>query len=167
MLEVGAQTLGLKSSPEEVLLDGVGLLGPGGEAVGVDGELGLEALLDGDVGEEEDGSGGALEAGDAGGGVLPGLGGNDGLEGVRGDVPELVVLGAEQDDEAVGLGVEGRGGLEGGLLDDLLDALGSHGEVLGEGVVGAAVLGQLEEEVGGELGSHCEGCFVCFEGVSV
>lgn len=163
MLEVGAQTLSLEGSPEEVLLDGVGLLSPGGEAVGVDGELGLEALLDGDVGEEEDGSGGALEAGDTVGGGLPGLRGNDGLEGVRGDVPELVVLGAEEDDEAVGLGVEGRGGLEGGLLDNLLDALGSHGEVLGEGVVGAAVLSQLEDEVGGELGGHCEGWFAVLE----
>ena len=35
--------------------------------------------------------------------------------------------------------------------------------VLGEGVVGAAVLSQLEDEVGGELGGHCEGWFVVLE----
>ena len=34
------------------------------------------------AGEEEDGSGGALEAGDAVGGGLPGLRGDDGLEGL-------------------------------------------------------------------------------------
>lgn len=47
--------------------------------------------------------------------------------------------------------------MESRLVDDLLDAGGGDGEVLGQGVVGAAVLDELEEEIGGELGGHCVG----------
>lgn len=154
VLEVGTETLGLEGGPEEELLDGVGLVGPDGEAVGVDGELVGKFVNHGGVVEEKDGSGGGLEAGDTAGGGFPASLGDNGLEGVGGDVPELVVLVTEEDEKTVGLGVEGGWGVEGGLADDLLDTLLGDGEFLAEGVVGAAVLGQLDEGVGGELGSH-------------
>lgn len=155
MLEVGAETLDLEGGPEDELLDGVALAGPAGELVGKGGELGLEALDGGLVVEEEDSARGAAEAGDAVGCLLPAGLGNDGLEDGAGDVPELGVLGAEEDEQAVGLGVERGWGVEGGLLDELLDAGGSDGaQVLVEGVDGTTGLDQLEEGLVGELGSH-------------
>lgn len=161
VLEVGTKTLSLEGRPEDELLHGETLRREQGELVGVGGELGLHALDDGLVVEEEDGAGGALEHGHALRRVLPLVLGDDLLEGVGGDVPQLLVLGAEQDDEAVGLGVEGRGRVQGGLVDNLLDARRGDGQLLGQGVVGAAVLDELEEEVGGDLGGgHCVGVVV-------
>lgn len=132
--------------------------GPGGEAVGVEGELVLQGLCGRGVLEEEHRAGGALEERELVGGGLEVLGGDDGLERVGGDVPELLVLAAKENDGAVGLGVEGGRGVEGGVLDDLVDARSRDGEVLVEGVDGATDLGHLEEEIGGELGGHCEVC---------
>lgn len=54
MLEVGAQAFGFESGPDGELGDGIGLRGPDGELVGVEGEFGLEAADDGAVVEEED-----------------------------------------------------------------------------------------------------------------
>lgn len=158
MLQVGAQALELQRGPDEQLLHAQGVDGPGGEAVGVEGELVLQGLCGRGVLEEEHGAGGALEERELVGGGLEVFGGDNGLEGVRGNVPQLLVLAAKEHDGAVGLGVEGRGRVEGGVLDDLVDAGRGDGEVLVEGVDGAADLGHLEEEIGGELGSHCEVC---------
>lgn len=44
--------------------------------------------------------------------------------------------------------------MEGGVVDNILDTSVGDGELLSERVVGTALLGQLEEEIGGELGSH-------------
>ncbi|KUI71595.1 hypothetical protein VM1G_11752 [Cytospora mali] len=71
-----------------------------------------------------------------------------GVGDLGGDIPQLLVLGAEEDDDTVGLGVEGGGDVLEGLLDDLLDLGGGDGQVLGEGVVGAAVLDVLENDAG-------------------
>lgn len=60
--------------------------------------------------------------------------------------------GAEQHDNAVGLRVEGGRDLVQQVLDDLLDAAGGDGQVLGERVVGAALLGQVDEGLG--VGGH-------------
>lgn len=54
VLEVGAQTLGLESGPDGELQHGVRVGGPGGEAVGVDGELLLHLVDDLLVFVEED-----------------------------------------------------------------------------------------------------------------
>lgn len=62
------------------------------------------------------------------------------------------MVGAEEDDDAVGLGVEGGGDLVEQVLDDLLDAGGGDGEVLVQGVVGPALLGEVDEVLGG--GGH-------------
>lgn len=157
MLQVGAETLELKGSPGEELLHGEGLGREGGELVGVGGPLGLEGGDGVHVVEEEDGAGGGTEHGHLVTGGLPVLGGDDGAEDVGGQVPQLLVLLAEEDDDTVGLGVEGGGGVEGGLVDDLLDALLGDGELLVKGVDGAAGLGQLEEGVGVVLrGRHCD-----------
>lgn len=99
-------------------------------------------------------SGGALEHGHLAGGALPLLGRDDGLEDLGGDVPQLLVLGAEEDDDAVGLGVEGGGHLLQEGLDDLLDLVGLDGEVLGQRVVRPAVLGELDQLLGG---GHLDG----------
>lgn len=64
---------------------------------------------------------------------------------------------AEEDDGAVALGVEAAGDVLDGLLDDLLDAGGGDGEVLAEGVVGAAVLDLVEDRLGVDIGSHLSG----------
>lgn len=102
------------------------------------------------------GTGGALEHVHLVGGGLEGIGGDDGLEDLGGNVPELLVVGAEEDDDAVGLGVEGGRGVEDGLLHDLGDALLADGQVLGQGVVGAAVLDEVEDRVGAD-GRHVGG----------
>lgn len=82
----------------------------------------------------------------------PTLSRHDGLEGLGDQVPELVVLVTEKDDDAVGLAVEGRGDVLDGLVDDLLNLVLADGEVLAEGVVGAALLDELDEAVGGHFG---------------
>lgn len=85
------------------------------------------------------------------------VGGDDCLEDVGGDIPQLVVLSAEEDDGAVALGVERAGDVLDGLLDDLLDAVLGHGaKVLAEGVEGAAVLDEVEDRFGvdGGFGGH-------------
>ena len=77
----------------------VGVLGPDGEVVRVERELLLEALDDGLVLEVEDGAVAGLEAA-----VHLALGcaelvcGNDRLQDVEDDVPELLVLVAEKED---------------------------------------------------------------------
>lgn len=54
MLEIGTQTLGFECGPDGVLVHAVGLDGPDGEAVCVQGKLLLHALDGWAVGEEED-----------------------------------------------------------------------------------------------------------------
>ena len=94
------------------------------------------------------------EAGDAGASVLPlGLG-DDGLQDIADNVPELVVLVLEEENEAGGLRVErGRNVLD-ELGDDFLNAGVGDGRVLVQSVDAAAVGDGLEEAGGG---SHCAG----------
>ncbi len=75
-----------------------GMLRPGGEAVLVERELGLEVLHDGLILEEEDGAVTVREALDSalGGGEL--VCRNNLLEDIQGDIPELLVLVSEQED---------------------------------------------------------------------
>ena len=83
------------------------MLGPLGEAVGVEGELALEVLDDVLVLEEEDGAvpgGEALDAALRRGELVRG---HDALEHVQRDVPQFLVLVAE---EQHGLQVETKGG---------------------------------------------------------
>lgn len=54
MLEVRAETLSFQGGPDDVLGHAVGMGGPDGELVGVEGELVLHALHDGLSDEEED-----------------------------------------------------------------------------------------------------------------
>lgn len=152
MLQVGAEALELEGGPEEVLLHAGALSGPVGEPVGVHGERGLHALDGVLVLEEEDGARSALEHVHAVLGGLPLVAGDNGAKRRRRQVPELVVLCAKEDDDPVGLGVEGRRGVERRLVDELLYAVGGDGEVLVERVDGSAGLGHLQKEVGGELG---------------
>lgn len=60
--------------------------------------------------------------------------GDDGFEDGGGDVLEFVVFGVEEDDDVVGLGVEGRGDVEEGFFYDFLDVVGRDGEGFVEGV---------------------------------
>jgi hypothetical protein len=91
---------------------------------------------------------------------------NNGAENLGGHVPKLVVLSAEQHDDAVALGVEAAGDMEETLLDDLLDALGADGQVLAEGVVRPAGLDKLEDGVGLDgSGRHLGGGCVRSSGV--
>ena len=87
--------------------------------------------------------------------------GSDGVAGLTARARELLasanlVLGAEEDNDAVALRVEGRGNVLKSLLDDLVDALGGQRtEVLGERVVGAALLDEVKDRVGRDLsGRH-------------
>lgn len=99
-------------------------------------------------------SGSSSEHGHLAGSSLKLLGGNDSLEDLGGNIPQLLVVGAEQDDDAVGLGVEGGGDMVEQVLDDLLNAGGRDGQVLGEGVVAASQLGEVDKSLGG----HFEWC---------
>lgn len=96
------------------------------------------------------------EAGDAVAGVLPGVLGDHGLEDVADDVPELVVLVLQKEDQTGGLGVEGGGNIPDEVGDDLLNAVVGDGRGLVEGVDAAAVGQSVEEvEVGGHAGLDC------------
>ena len=74
-------------------------MGPDGEVGGVEGVLLLDALDDGLVLEEEDGAvAGGEAAVDLALGRPPLVGGDDGLERVEDDLPELLVLVPEEED---------------------------------------------------------------------
>lgn len=128
------------------------LISPNRELISIKRKVLLQLLHGLLIDEEKNGAGTALEERELVAGGLPVLLGDDGAESIGGDVPELVVLGAEEEDGAVGLGVEGGGDVGDELADDLLDAGGGDGEVLAEGVVGAAFLDELEES-----GGHFDG----------
>ena len=49
------------------------------------------------------------------------IGRDDGLEGFFGDVPELLVLGFDEQHDTLGLRVEGAGDMKDGVLNDLLN----------------------------------------------
>ena len=74
------------------------MLGPLGEAVLVERELGLELGDDGLVLEEEDGAVAVRKTVDPALGGSELLSGDDALEDVQGDLPELLVLGAKEKD---------------------------------------------------------------------
>jgi len=76
-------------------------------------------------------------------------------KGLDDDVPQPVVLLVQQDDEPRRLRVERAGDVQDGAVDELLDLGVGHGALLGELVVGAAGLGQLDERVGGSLRHGC------------
>lgn len=94
---------------------------------------------------ETHGSVGALEHVELalGGGV--GVLGHDGLQDVLCDLPDLLVLLLEQQDDARRLRVEGAGHVLDGLGDELLDARIADGALGLERVVRAAVLDRLDE----------------------
>lgn len=114
------------------------------------------------------GSSSGLEHGQLAGSAIPAVGGHNRLEDLGGDVPQLLVLGAKEDDDAVGLGVEGGGHLVEQVLDDLLHTSRCDGQVLGERVVGPASLGEVDDSLG--VGGHggwfggCKGTCVSEEG---
>lgn len=97
-------------------------------------------------------SGSTLEHGHLASGRPPLLSRDNALQDLGGDVPQLLVRGAEEHDDAVGLGVEGGRDLVQQVLDDLLNAAGGDGQVLREGVVGTALLGQVDQSLG--VGGH-------------
>ena len=74
------------------------VLGPGGDAVGVDGDALLEALDRVLVLEEEDSTVGVREAANPLLRRRELLCGDDLLENVQSDVPKLLVLGAQEED---------------------------------------------------------------------
>lgn len=61
------------------------------------------------------------------------------------EIPELLVFGVQEDDEAGGLGVEGAGDVEDGFCDELLDAGVGDGDFLCERVEGATGFDGAEE----------------------
>ena len=126
-------------------------LRPDGEVVLVEREVLLELADRGLVLEEEDGAVAGLEAREllVGGGPL--LLGDDRLEDLAGNVPELLVLSLEEHDDAGALRVERGRDVEHNLLHDLLNACIGHGALVREGVVRAALLDRLEE---GACGGH-------------
>ena len=67
------------------------------------------------------------------------------LDGLPDEGPELVVVGAEEDDEAAGLAVEGGRDGDDGVGDQGFEARVGDGGGLLEGVVGAAVFECFEE----------------------
>ena len=149
VLQAGAEALELEGGPGDELLHAEALGGEVGELGGVGGKPLLHlagALL---VVEEEDGAGAGAEPPDAGRRGLPPGVGHDGAQGGEDDVPEAVVLGAEEDEGPVGLDVEGGRGVEGGLADDVPDPVGGDGaQVLVQGVDCPARLDGVQEGLG-------------------
>lgn len=105
-----------------------------------------------------------LEHGHLAGSALKLVGGHDRLEDLSGYVPQLLVLGAKEDHDTVGLRVEGGRDLVEQVLDNLLDTGRGDGQVLGERVVGPARLGEVDE--GLSIGSHFGGGGGCEESMS-
>ena len=122
VLQVGAEPFVGQSGPDDVLVDGARVLGPDGEVVLGEGELVLQLARVFGVFEEQDGAVGVAEAVEALLGVaFEVLGRGDGLDDFGDDVPELVVVVFEEEDEAGRVGAEGRGSLLEGCFEDLFD----------------------------------------------
>lgn len=83
--------------------------------------------------------------------------GDHGLEHLGGNVPELLVVLVQEDDDARRLRVERRGRVEDDLVDNLNNLLVRLGSLLVELVDGAALLDGIEEALGGSHGRRCGG----------
>lgn len=78
--------------------------------------------------------------------------GNDVFEDVGGDGLEFFVVIVKEDEDVVGLGVEGGRSVEGEFGDDVLDVSWSDGiEVFGKGVDGMMGFDGGEESIGGDF----------------
>lgn len=95
------------------------------------------------------GSGSGLEPGHLGASGRPLISGDDGLQDLGGDVPELLVVGPEQDDNPVALGVEAAGDVPKRLLDDVLNAISGDRDLLVQAVVSPPGLDEVQDGVGG------------------
>ena len=82
------------------------------------------------------------------------LRGNYRLQHLLNQLPELVVVGFQQDDEAGGLRVEGRGHVQDGVSDKLDDTVVGGRGFLVQSVVGATFLDDVPE---GVRSGHCGG----------
>lgn len=145
VLQAGADLVLGEGGPDRELGHAAGLLRPHREVVGVEGELLLKLAHYRLVFEEQYGAGTGGEGIELGFGGGESVGGNDLLQLVLGDVPELLVLGAEQDDHPRALRVERGRAVRDGLLDQFDDFLLGDGQLLVQGVDGAAVLDGGEE----------------------
>ena len=157
VLQAGAEPLGGEGGPDDVLVDGGGVLGPDGEVVLGEGVLVLQLARVLRVLEVEDGAVGVAEAVEALLRVAVELfGWGHGPDDFDDGVPELVVLVLEEEDDAGGVGAErGRGFIK-GCLEDLLDAGVWDGGFGCKGVVCSAGLDGLNEGSGAfGLGRHC------------
>ena len=125
-----------------------------GELVPEGRELGSVLVHDCLVGKEEGGTGCSLEHAELLFSGRVGVGGEDSLQGGLGDVPKLGVLVAKKNGNTCGLTIEGRRRLEGGFIDNLLDPSIGDWKLLSEGVVGAALLSQLEEKISRKRWRH-------------
>lgn len=88
-------------------------------------------------------------------GALPLLLCNYALQSLLCELPELVVLFFDEEDDSGWLRVEGRRDMEHDLLDNVLDLLIGDGRFLLESIDGTAGLDKVEELLG--LGCHCCG----------
>jgi len=146
VLQVGAETFLFKGRPDGKLMHGIGVLAPLRELVGIQGEVLLQVRDGLGVFVEQHGAVGGLEPAEFLLRGCPGFFGRNGLDGGLDDVtPQFLVLVAEKDDDAGGLGVEAAGDVQDGLLDDLLDLGIRHRGLRGELVDCAAGFDGLEE----------------------
>lgn len=82
---------------------------------------------------------------------------NKALESLDGDIPKVIVLLTEQNNQTSGLGVERAGHVQDSRIDELLDLRVRDGAVLAKLVDGPAGLGRLDEGVGGGGHVRCWG----------
>lgn len=89
--------------------------------------------------------------------------GNESLQSGKGDVPDLLVLFLQQEDDTRGLGVERAGHVQDSRLDDVLDGVVGDRALVLEGIDSATGLDRLQESGrGGVLEfnlsrAHCDG----------
>lgn len=169
MLQIGTQTLSLEGEPEQVLVHGIGVLAPLGVLVGIRRGMGyfggdIRSRLS--VFEEHDlfrfsqrqrsqtvggrrGTNSAMSATERINAAFGHLGLLLALDVLRDfgphDVPEFLVVGAEEDDLAGGLGVECRGDVAGSVVDDVQQLAVRDWGGFGELVDGAAGGGRVED----------------------
>lgn len=89
--------------------------------------------------------------------------GNQTLHSANGNVPDLLVLLLQEEDNARGLGVEGAGNVEDGVLNNALNGIIGDRALGLQVVVSPAGLDQLQKGGGGRVlkfdssGAHCGG----------
>ena len=167
MLQGGTDFLLRQRRPDRKLGDAGGMFRPDGEVVCVEGEFLLQILDDICVFEEQHGTEACAEAA-----IYLGLTLGVGLRRHNlfqlgfDDIPQLVVLGAKQDDGTGALGVERGGAVPDGILDQGRQLLRRMGHLVAQGIDGTTCFDLFDKRTAHNISLFCLALQPVMDGLS-